>query len=333
MPGQRTCFQCGSVLIAEPTVATVDPPRMAGWKRPVRLFGRLVRATRVVRGPTISDRAAERLRVLFRAGLIAVILSAIPGLAHAVQRRFQSAALYVALWGLFVFGLLFFYGGFLGMAFLGLAIASHAWIAIHAGLLQEVSDLRYRLLAMGVVALCVVFLYRGAGRLILGDIMGGRVTQAVEFHGVRTGDYVLARRSLASRREHLTRGSLVLAPMSSVRGRFVRRVEHVLVAQIIALGGETLSVEQVESGQMRFVIDGEPLERDRYPVPGWLTRRDLSIIIPEGHCFLSTAYEARGYYGAENVASICVVSMGDIRAKAFVRWSPVWRRGFIREVE
>jgi hypothetical protein len=333
MPGQTTCFQCGCVLCAESTTAPVRPPRMAAWKRPWRRLKRAaIRAARIIPHPKVSQRTAEWLdRVLNRA-LSGILLSIVPGVAHALQRRLRSVRLYLALWVLFLFGALFFYGGSLGMAFLGLAVTWHAWIALKAGMWQQVHELRYRLLAMGFVAAGLGFLYWGIGRLVLSDITGGYVTQAVEFHRVSAGDFVLARRSMADV-EHLTRGSLVLAPMGTIQARRPRRGPYEVIAQIVALPGETLTVEKAATGETRFVISGQPLETDVYPVPRWLTRPDLSVKIPEGCCFLSTAYRTTGRYSTDTILALCVVPLEDIEAKVFMRWLPIGRRGFIREVE
>ncbi|MBE0534828.1 MAG: hypothetical protein IH624_04100 [Phycisphaerae bacterium] len=330
MPGQTACFQCGSLLSAESMDIKVEPPRMALWKKPWRWFMRQVRATRIIPHPKAGWRVPGWCHA-FGIGLLGVLLSVVPGLAHVVRKRFRSVGLYLALWGAFVFGLFFFYGGFWGMVFLGLAVAMHAWIAVHAGLLEEVSALRYRLLALALIAVVLAVLYREVGRWVLQDITGGHVTHPVAFHRVREGDFVLVRRSLACE-GHLTRGSLVLAPMAAVYGQYSRGARGV-IAQIVALPGETLTVEEVPGGGACFAIGGERLEIDRYPVPEWLTMKGLSVTVPKDHFFLSTAFRTRGAYGAADVARACVVPAAGIEAKAFMRWLPVWRRGFVREVE
>ena len=327
MPGQSVCLQCGSVLATESTPVNVHPPRMAGWKKPARLFFRRLRSYRLI--PAVSRfRVPSWMRVVSNESFLAVFLSILPGLAHLIQRRFAQVRLYVLLWLVLLFGTLFFYGGFLGQLFFGLAIAVHAYIALHTAFGKELTDFRYRVLSLLLVGLGLLIIYWNGAGLIFRDIAGGNTSVHIPYHRTEAGDYVLARRSLANA-ENLTRGSLVLAGVGSIGGRWLggsSRRSYV-VAQIIARPGETLEIKEG-----RFIVDDRVLDPNKCPVPVWLKTRELSVIISENHYFLSAQFQGQGYNDS-HIVSVCVVPVDRIEAKAFIRWSPLIRRGFIREIE
>ncbi len=327
MPGQSVCLQCGSVLAAESAPANVHPPRMAGWKKPPRLFFRRLRSHRLIQAFG-RFRVPSWMRVVSGESFFAVLLSILPGLAHLIQRRFAQVRLYVAIWLVLLFGTLFFYGGFLGQLFFGFTIAMHAYIALQTAFGKELTDFRYRVLSLLLIGLGLLAIYWNGAGLIFRDIAGGYTSVRVPYHRTEAGDYVLARRSLVNA-ENLTRGSLVLAGVASIGDRWLggsSRRSHV-VAQIIARPDETLKIQEG-----LFIVDDSVLDPNEYPVPRWLKTRKLSVIISENHYFLSAQFQGQGYNDS-HIVSVCVVPVGQIEAKAFIRWSPLIRRGFIREIE
>jgi hypothetical protein len=268
------------------------------------------------------------MKVVSNESFLAVFLSIIPGLAHLIQRRFARIRLYVLLWLVLLFGTIFFYGGFLGWLFFGLTVAVHAFIALQTAFGKELADLGYRMLSLLLVGLGLLIIYWNVAGLIFRDIVGGHTSVHIPYHRTEAGDYVLARRSLANA-ENLTRGSLVVAGVGSIRGRWLRGPagRPQVIAQIIARPGETLGIQEG-----RFVVDGRVLDPNECPVPGWLKTRELSVTISQEHYFLSAQFQGQGYNDA-HIVSVCVVPVGQIEAKAFIRWSPLIRRGFIREIE
>ncbi len=327
MPGQSVCLQCGSVLAAESAPVNVHPPRMARWKKPARLFFRRLRSYRLI--PAVSrPRVPSWMKVVFNESFLAVFLSIIPGLAHLIQRRFARIRLYVLLWLVLLFGTIFFYGGLLGWLFLGLTVAVHAFIALQTAFGKELTDLGNRMISLLLVGLGLLIIYWNVAGLIFRDIVGGHTSLHIPYHRTEVGDYVLARRSLVNA-ENLTRGSLVLAGVGSIRGRWFRGPSGrpQVVAQIIARPGETLKIQEG-----RFIVDDSVLDPNQCPVPGWLKTRELSVIISADHYFLSAQFQGQGYNDA-HIVSVCVVPVGQIEAKAFIKWSPLIRRGFIREIE
>lgn len=327
MPGQSVCLQCGSVLAAESASVNVHPPRVARWKKPARLFFRRLRSYRLI--PAVGrSRVPSWMKVVSDESFLAVFLSILPGLAHLIQGRFAQVRLYVLLWLVLLFGTLFFYGGFLGWLLFGFTVAVHAFIALQTAFGKELTDLRYRVLSLLLVGLGLLIIYWNVAGLIFRDIVGGHTSVHIPYHRTEAGDYVLARRSLANA-ENLTRGSLVVAGVGSIHGRWFRGPSGRprVVAQIIARPGETLKIQEG-----LFIVDDSVLDPNEYPVPGWLKTRELSVIISENHYFLSAQFQGQGYNDA-HIVSVCVVPVGQIEAKAFIRWSPLIRRGFIREIE
>jgi len=267
------------------------------------------------------------LRMFSQESFFGMFLSIVPGFAHIIQRRFAEIRLYVIIWCFLLCGSVFFYGGILGWPLLGLTVAMHAWIAIHSGFLKEFAGFRYRLLGLLLVGLGLFVIYRTAANLIFRDFTGGYTSVRIPYHHIRERDFLLARRSLADP-ENLTRGSLVLTGVGSVGNRFVRRYgEQNVIAQIIALPGETLEIRQGA-----FVVEGITLDPNQCPVPRWLKSREFSVTIGLDRYFVSAEFQGQGY-NASHVMSVCIVSLSQIQAKAFMRWSPLFRRGFIKEIE
>ena len=327
MPGQSVCLQCGSALTADAAQTDVHPPRMGKWKKPFRSFRRNFRACRLVQAGNRRTRMPSWAKKVSQVGFFGVVLSIVPGLAHVIQRRFREVLLYVIVWFLLLFGSLFFYGGALGWPLFGLTIGVHAWIAVHSGPLKAVTELRYRMLILLLVGVGLFLVYRATANLVFRDIAGGYTSVAIRYHNIEERDFLLARRSLATR-EDLRRGSMVITGIESIGGRYFNTGGHrQVVAQIIALPGESLRIEEGV-----FVVDDNFLDPNECPVPQWLKNRSLSVTIGQDSYFVSAQFQGQGYNDS-HVAEVCVVPIGEIEAKAFIRWAPLIRRGFIRDIE
>jgi hypothetical protein len=97
--------------------------------------------------------------------------------------------------------------------------------------------------------------------------------------------------------------------------------------QIVGLPGEKIAIEK---GQ--FVVDDEILDPERFPVPGWLKKKTFSKVLSKDEYFISALYRGTGYNEGQ-MLSVCLKSQTQIEAKAFARWMPLSRKGFIRESE
>lgn len=334
MPGQSTCFKCGSTLAQEADSVEVDPPRMARWKRPLRCTFRWLRAFHVVPSGGISIHIPPWLSRFSREGLFGILLSVIPGLAHLLQGRLKEIRWYVLAWFVSLVGSLFFYGGPFGFCLFGLAIGLHAWIAIHSALIKQVTNFGHRMFALALVSLAVLVIYRNIGGLIFRNLIGGHSSVTVPYHRIEAGDYLLASRSRL-RSEPMTRGAFVLASLEDTRrgiGLLMSGGRRDMgIVQVVGLAGEKLEIKD-----NAFWINDEQLDAEKYPLPAWLHNMTMSVTIPKSSYFVSAQYniEAHGR-GLEvgDVREVCIVGSGSFEAKAFMRWMPLMRRGFIRDTE
>lgn len=328
MPGLTTCMRCGSVLQSGPAKIEVHPPRSPAWKKPLRGFRRGLRQLKPAPAWTEPEQATGQagwLQTAVRVNFLGAFLSIIPGFAHLVQGRFYAIHRWVLAWLTLLLSALFFYGSVFGLMLLGLAIGVHVWIALHSAFLAEYEDLRARIWGFLLILIFFFIGYMAVGRLLFYNYRGGYAVAHVPARQVHRGDYLLGRRNQIQP-EDLTRGSFVLAELSSVHGRRVfRRPEAVGYVQIIGLPGETVGLKENV-----FYIDDEPLDADRFPVPGWLRGRALTATVPEDSYFVSAQYEGRGY-NASQAIDVSLIDRERIAAKAFLRWNPVRRRGFINE--
>jgi hypothetical protein len=331
MPGLDRCFQCGSALQAESGAIAVEPPRMAGWKRPFRNLLRRARGWHVLPQVWRLPAVPGWLRTWTGEGFLGILLSVVPGLAHWFQGRFGPVRRWIAVWAVLLFLALFFYGGFWGMMYLGFALGVHAWIACSAGFFREHEDFGPRFIAVIVVSIVLFNLYGAAGRMVFTDIVGGYSGVTVPFHRVQVRDFLLARRSLALP-EYFKRGSLVAVDLQRMTGgrnpRQVRNLPVLQVAEIIALPGEKLELVKNEG----FRVNGMDLDPDVYPVPGWLHGRSFSVTIPPGSYFVAAEYRGIRFTDLAAV-EVSTIPIDRIEGKAILRWSPVLKRGWIRDPE
>jgi len=327
MPGQTKCFKCGSVLEG-PKEINVHPPRMAGWKRPIRSVRRWIRGTTGIPNLKIEIPTPGKRTFKCFGGLI---LSIVPGLAHLLDRRFKEIRWYFLAWLILLLGSLFLYATTTGLLLAGLAVGLHTWIAVHHTVIRELKEFGPRLFAMIFLMILIGILYWSVQRVFLADITTGYTTLTIPYYNVESGDCLLARYSHAQ--EHpLPRGSLTLARMRSVgvyqgRAREVGGFGPPMIVQIIGLPGEKLEI--IEG---TFFIDGQLLDTERYPVPQWLRTREISVKIPEDSYFVSTEYnvDRRGRgLDERTILAACLIRSEDISARAFMRWLPVGKRGFL----
>lgn len=101
----------------------------------------------------------------------------------------------------------------------------------------------------------------------------------------------------------------------------------VQVCEIIALAGENLKIQKD-----RFYINDVELDPEKYPVPSWLINHDLSTTIPVDSYFIIAEFGGRRFR-PEEIIRACTIPMQQIEAKAVLRWHPLHRRGWIRNME
>ena len=331
MPGLESCVQCGSVLKAAAGPIETQPPRMPKWKLPFRSFIRSLRAMGVPVMDMPETEMPEWVKLLAGIGFFGVVLSFIPGLGHAILRSFKKIRWYILAWAILLPLAIFLFGSVIGNIVLGLAFGLHVWIAMHCSLIREHEEFSKRMIAFVFIAICYAVIYRAVFVLTFRDIVGAQSTMKAPSLQIQTGDFLLARRSLAVNHP-LERGAMVIARMSSIGGDrhlrdfFIPPADRSF-AQVIALPGEELEIKD-----KCFYIDGKPLDTGQYPVPDWIGKRELKTIVPESCYFVSALYNGNRF-GAGQIISVCTLPWDRIEAKVFMRWQPLTRRGYIRENE
>jgi hypothetical protein len=259
-----------------------------------------------------------------------LLLSIVPGLGHSAQGRFNEIRWYFWAWLVLFLLCLFFYGSSAGYILLGVAIGIHVSIALQSGIIKSFDDLKNKI-AMCVSLLVILALIYGFTPRIL--IEGGPAGLTIPYHNVEIGDYLIGWRHFY-RTTLLPRGALVLIHpgyFSYHNPNDVhesRRSNEVVFAEIVGVGGERLQIEN-----NTFLINGQKLDTEKYPVPKWLRDRYLSVIIPDGSYFLNVLYDVNAHGLELNnpvILRVCLVESGDIEAKAFLCWWPLSRRGFIK---
>ncbi len=328
IPDQKTCIKCGSALEIEPTTIDVHPPRMSKWKKPFRSLLRLIRRGKVPPPEKIRRRSSPWLKDVFTDSFVGLFLSIIPGLAHSIQKRFGEIKWYFLAWLVLLISGLFLYGSAAGFICIGLATGLHAGIAVQYGIIKSLGNWGEKILTFILVLLALSFIYRFAPRILTPNLRGGFSSLSVPFHKVEAGDYLLAWGGL-DQEVHLARGSLVLIhPVTFTSYGETTASKEEVIGQIVGLAGE-----QLEIHEGFFVVNGQQLDEDKYPVPQWLKKFDFSATIRDKSYFVSTEYnvEAHGIkLEVSYVSKVCLVKAGDIEAKAFMRWWPLLKRGFIR---
>lgn len=330
IPGQKTCIKCGSTLEIEPEAINIYPPRMAGWQRPFRHILRWMRLGRIAPQKNVKLHVPLWLKGAFSESLLGLFLSVIPGLAHLIQNRFREIRWYFLAWLILLLLGLFLYGSSAGFIFLGLAVGVHAGIGLQYGIINDLANLREKIITVVLVLIGLAFIYALTPRVIVPNLVGGHSSLTVPYHKVEAGDYLLAWRNIGQK-GLLPRGSLVLihpAILTGYRGQ-VSRSRDVTIGEIIGLAGEQLQI----SGGI-FIVDGQQLNAEKYPVPEWLRNRNFSAKIPDDSYFVSAQYNVRAYGGIKindtHISRVCLTKASDIEAKAFMRWMPLLKRGFLR---
>jgi len=357
MPGLKTCFRCGSVLDGSSVGADIEPPRAPAWKKPFRrahywlrrrtVLGRIEKAAEEARleaamsradsparwGATLIQQAVEAKRIALSAAPW-VVVSTLPGLAHLIQRRFRRIFSWWASWLSTLFCALFFFCPRpIPVIMLAMAVILHAWIAADAGLvLKRTKGFAARLVALVLVALWVLVVYAGVRVTALRNIHMGMSVVSIPSLEVQVGDYLLCRR-LNARSETIRPGDLVLIDYQGGHA----------VTQVIGVPGDRVSV----TGG-RFVVNGKALDAERFPVEEWIanernlpgggagTRRPL--LAEEFLVRMRYSRSVRGYSFAQMRRGPpregpLVVGRRQILARAFMRWMPLARRGFLADVE
>lgn len=329
IPGQKTCIKCGSALEIKSTAINIYPPRMPRWKKPFRDMLRSMRKGKAVPQDKAKSNLTPRVKEFFTDSFLGLFLSIIPGLAHWVQNRFREIRWHFLAWLVLLLSGLFLYGSAAGFICFGLAIGVHTAIAIQYGILKDVTNLREKIIIVILVLIGLTFMYRFIPRMPPLNLDAGYSSLTIPYYNVEAGDYLLARGGL-DEKVLLPRGSLVLIHPATLGGyrRIVTRGNKTTIGEIVGLAGEKV---QINNGV--FIVDGQLLDVEKYPVPPWLRKHTFSATIPNESYFVSIRYSVAAHgiqLGASHIKQVCIVHTSDIEAKAFMKWWPLSRRGFLK---
>jgi len=351
MPGQKTCFRCGSVLEDSQTVVEVHPPRAPAWKKPFRRFTRRMRRVRALRrvesaANGVASATFDALGLRQTPGaespwpdvrrvtgevIGGLIASAIPGLAHILQGRFREIRYYCAAWLVLMAGGMWFYGPGIGTTLLALAIVVHAWIAADGALLLKlVKRLAFYLMSIAALSAGVFLLYGFLNNLLLGGMDSGLAGIKVPFHEIELRDRILCRR-FSYDLSRLRRGDMVL--VGDVRAFGGRRLFSAArrsgeaVGQVVGLPGDLVQIKD-----RAFAVNGDSLDVEQYPVPHWLLAASVNEGLNEGEYFVTMEYTGGGAV-RQLVRRVCVMRRDRLRARGFMLWLPVRRRHVLEDVE
>jgi len=304
---------------------------MPAWRRPWRGVMRWLRGHRVSVSVPLPGTARRRTTVTSE-HVVGLLLNAVPGLAHLVKGRFREIRLYVALWfGLLVLGVLS-YGSPAGSLLIGLAIGVHTWIALHDEAFRKITDLLERVEVALVVVALLTALYWATPRVVVPGLTGGHTTFAIPAMNIRAGDYLLVRR-LDRADLALTRGTLVLIRpdrFRNARRELVMDQPSLVIGQIVGLPGEAVRI-----ANRAYVVGEQTLDPGRFPVPRWLQDHGFTQggLVPANSYFVGVEYtvsvHGRAALNDAAIREACLIRASDVRGRAFLRWWPWQRRGFI----
>jgi hypothetical protein len=317
MPGQERCFKCSSVLEGQAVIRGIEPPRMAGWKRPWRKISRLLRG----HGKQVAQDSTEQTDTLpdYSEKMWVLFPGIMPGLGHLLTGRFRSIFWIVGLWCVFMaLAAVLFYTPW-GWVCLGMAAGIHAWLMCDTGLLTLLDDIGERIIAVLVVFVLLVLGYVGLS-LNLG-MSFQRTPLVIEAADIRYGDLLLME-PIEDRSALLERGTIVAFGAHSAGNAGTQTA----VGQIVGLPHETVTVFRG-----RYAINGVPLDEASFPMPTWLRDLKRQITIDPNTYFVSSEYHVQGRRGElENmIARMCLIPVEDIEAQATMMWWPLSRRHYI----
>jgi hypothetical protein len=332
MPGQARCFKCGSVLGDSGGVLVIEPPRQAGWKRPFRSVGRSVRGLMPERAAQLrgapGSRVGESLIALRSLGVLAVefVLGLIPGLPFVLEGQFRRIRLFWLAWLVFSCAALFLYGLAAGYLMLGLAVAIHAWLMFSHQVLGVVEGFGERVAVVLVLVFVLLAIYPWLPRTVVPGLACVRSTMAFPHYRIAVGDALLARRAP----DEPKRGTIVYfdAYGYGIHGGAGGLMGGAsTLGQIVGLPGDEVTLH--EGG---FVVNGRALDKERYPCPDWLRGREETFhLTGPRQYFVTCQYQVRRVGLPEGlVGQLCMVDRSRIQSRAFMLWSPLWRRGLLR---
>lgn len=326
MPGESRCFRCGSALDGAAIAVDIHPPRMARWKGPIRSISRWIRLHSLLPEAVANPKVPAYFKIMSGNAFAGILLSIIPGFAHLLNDRFREVVLWVTAWVIIFIAGIFFYGSGTGLLFIGFAIGIHSWIVFTHALIKEHTEAKEKFTDFIMLLVFFGLFYFGVRMTAFRNFVFGFSNLAVPYQNIQQGDMLLAFRSRANP-EYVKQGAFVTTNLREFGERIFFRTEGKMAVQIVAVGGETVGVNNGI-----FVVNGRPLDKEHFPVPRWLQGQKLCISVPQGSYFINAEYNIWGHVPPNEamLRNACVVAGSRIEATAVMRWLPVSKRGFLK---
>jgi hypothetical protein len=290
-----------------------------------------MRKGKIVPHIKVKQNSSSWHKDLFNDKLIGLLLCIVPGLAHLVNKRFKEIRYYFAAWLILLLIGLFCYGSTIGFICIGLAIGLHASITIQYGLFKELANLREKIAMLIHILIGLASVYYISPQILFPNLVGVYSSLTIPYYNVVAGDYLLARSNL-NQDTLLPRGSLVSIHPLTIVGHNINtgtRNINTTIGEIVGLPGENIRIGIVKDV---FIVNDQELNPEQYPVPQWLLKRDFFCKIPNNSYFVSMQYNVAAHgmrLTNAHINGICLIRKDEIEARAFLRWWPLARRGFL----
>jgi hypothetical protein len=335
IPGQTRCIQCGSILEAEGPCTDIYPPRMPAWSKPFRRTARQLRHLHLLPGDAPGSRVGRQVRIALDNGILCLLLNVVPGLGCLLCGGFRKVLPLLFLWLVLLGAGLFLFGAPSSVFLIGLAIGVHAWIAVQGNLLKTITVFSERLGLVLLVIVLLIVLYFMTPRIIDLPISPVATIFAVPALKIQSGDQLLVRRiDDVNVVRTLPRGTLADVELRHhvhgyTGGTTTRNGANRMIGQIVGLPGETISIRH-----RAYFIGDKRLDPNAFPVPQWLQQYPLKsrLAIPAGEYFVSAVYRVDMHGRTvedQDIAEVCIIGAADVHGRAFMRWLPLSRRGYI----
>jgi len=329
IPGSKTCVKCGVILESTGEQENVYPPRMSKLAAPIRYLARLIRRCGILSAKRIMILSVSWISSFLDDIITGLVFSVLPGFAHLIQKRFKEIRWLFIVWLMLIMSGLFLYGSTAGVICIGMAIGAHTAIAIQYKALQELESIFKIFLLIIIVFISLLFAYRGISGRIIPNLTGSYSTLEIPGLNMAAGDYLLGWNNPEDKL-NIKRGDLVLIYPNIVGGHNMEGVKSrtYTVVQIVATAGERL---EIKDGV--FIINGQKLDPNTFPVQQWLKNYSYSVTIQENSYFISIQYNVNANnmdLNDEYINNVCIINSNDIESKIFMRWMPLMKKGLIK---
>jgi len=323
VPGQQRCFKCNS-LLENTEIIDIYPPRMSHCKKPFRYIRRVLRSNRIPEMPKTSIATKTYIQ---QYQPFAMVLNIIPPLGYIIKGRFHEIKWLFLAWIMSLTISIFLYGDTLFNITFAIAVALHIKMFLDFSLKKNLTQLTHKIVAIIIIFLLLMTCYISVGLLIFRHLGLQRSSIAIPSKNIQKGDGLLT--SLATQND-IKPGDIIIFKPYSI-GQYQRQRitafagSNNACGQVIALPGQTLELKD-----NHFNVDGQTLDPNNFPIPNWLQNRTFYAKINDSSFFIAAEYNTNSRITKGFIGQACIVDVNKIDRRAYMIWSPIWRRSFIR---